>query len=188
MGTAEELGWLSGFKEAKIRVGISYLEKLGYLRRRYNVPSSLNVRLSSSNHRNSNPVDDSQRALLQQLKRRSPIRFLEFCREFNLAPHRLMEQLIDFQSDGYLRYWGAEDLLLVELFKDSDLLAATSEDELGFADYKERKFRQIDQVQRYAREKECRGRLVRTYFGEPIEADYRCGSCDLCDPNIRLVE
>ena len=188
MGTAEELGWLSGFKEAKIRVGISYLEKLGYLRRLNNVPSSLNVRLSSSNHRISNPADDSQRALLQQLKRRSPIRFLEFCREFSQSPHRLMEQLIDFQSDGYLRYWGAEDLLLVELFKDSDLLAATSEDELGFTDYKERRFRQIDQVQRYAREKECRGRLVRNYFGEPIAADYRCGSCDLCDPNIRLVE
>ena len=41
MATAEELQWLSGFKEAKIRVGISYLEKLGFLRRRYNVPSSL---------------------------------------------------------------------------------------------------------------------------------------------------
>ncbi len=188
MGTAEELGWLSGFKDAKIRVGISYLEKLGYLRRRYNVPSRLNVRLSSSNNHVSKPASESQQMLLQQLRRKSPVHFLEFCREFSLPPHRLMEQLIDFQNDGYLKYWGTEDLLLIELFKDSDLLEATSAEELGFADYKEHKFRQIDQVQRYAREKECRGRLVRTYFGEPIEADYRCGSCDLCDPNIRLVE
>ena len=99
-----------------------------------------------------------------------------------------MEQLIDFQNDGYLRYWGAEDLLLIELFKDSDLLAAASADELGFADYQGRKYRQIDQVERYAREKKCRGRLVREYFGEPVEAAYRCNSCDLCDSSIRRVE
>lgn len=184
MGTAEELEWLSGFKEAKIRVGISYLEKLGYLRRRYNVPSKLNVRLSHTSY----PANESKRESLQQLRRKSPIHFLEFCREFSLLPHRLMEQLIDFQNDGYLRYWGAEDLLLIELFKDSDLLAATSADELGFADYQERRYRQIDQVERYAREKRCRGRLVREYFGEPVEADYRCNSCDLCDSSIRLVE
>ena len=188
MGTAEELVWLSGFKEAKIRVGISYLERLGFLRRRYNVPSRLNVRLSSPNTPAANPANESQRALLRQLRRKSPINFLDFCREFNLLPHSLMEQLIDFQNDGYLRYWGAEDLLLIELFKDSDLLAAASADELGFADYQGRKYRQIDQVERYAREKNCRGRLVREYFGEPVEMDYRCGSCDLCTPGVRLVE
>ena len=188
MGTAEELVWLSGFKEAKIRVGISYLEKLGYLRRRYNVPSRLNVRLSSPNSTAANPASESQRALLRQLRRKSPINFLDFCREFSLTPHSLMEQLIDFQNDGYLRYWGAEDLLLIELFKDSDLLAAASADELGFADYQGRKYRQIDQVERYAREKNCRGRLVREYFGEPVEVDYRCDSCDLCTPGVRLVE
>ena len=188
MGTAEELVWLSGFKEAKIRVGISYLEKLGYLRRRYNVPSRLNVRLSSPNSTAANPASETQRALLRQLRRKSPINFLDFCREFSLTPHSLMEQLIDFQNDGYLRYWGAEDLLLIELFKDSDLLAAASADELGFADYQGRKYRQIDQVERYAREKNCRGRLVREYFGEPVEVDYRCGSCDLCTPGVRLVE
>ena len=98
-----------------------------------------------------------------------------------------MEQLIDLQNDGYLTYWGTEDLLLIELFQDSDLLAATSADEMKFTDYLERKYRQIDQVERYAREKDCRGRLVRDYFGEPVEANYRCGSCDLCDPSIRLV-
>ena len=72
--------------------------------------------------------------------------------------------------------------------KDSDLLAATSADELRFADYRLRRYRQINQVERYAREKDCRGRLVREHFGDPVEADYRCNSCDLCDSSIRLVE
>ena len=47
MFAAEELEWLSGFNEWKIRVGISYLEKLGFLRRLYNVPSKLSVRNES---------------------------------------------------------------------------------------------------------------------------------------------
>ena len=135
------------------------------------------------------PANESQRALLHQLRRKSPINFLEFCRKFSLPPHSLMEQLIDFsERREHLRYWGSEDLLLIELFKDSDLLAAASADELGFADYQGRKYRQVDQVERYAREKNCRGRLVREYFGEPVKADYRCGSCDLCSPDVRLVE
>ena len=72
--------------------------------------------------------------------------------------------------------------------RDSDLLAPTSTDELRFADYQVRKYRQIDQVERYAREKDCRGRLVREHFGDPVEADYRCNSCNLCDTSIRLVK
>ena len=98
-----------------------------------------------------------------------------------------MEQLIDLQSAGYLRYWGTEDLMLIELLEDSDLFASMSADQMGFEDYLRIKNRQIDQIVFYALAEGCRGRLVREYFGETIEADYRCGSCDLCDPNLRLV-
>ena len=113
MGTAEELVWLSGFKEAKIRVGISYLEKLGYLRRRYNVPSRLNVRLSSPNSTAANPASESQRALLRQLRRKSPINFLDFCREFSLTStqshgttHRFSERRIPevLGSGGFIAH------------------------------------------------------------------------------------
>ena len=77
-----------------------------------------------------------------------------------------MEQLIDLQGEGYLRYWGTEDLTLIELLEDSDLFASMSADQMGFEDYLRSKNRQIDQIVFYALAEGCRGRLVREYFGE----------------------
>ena len=183
MIAADELEWLSDFKETKIRVGISYLEKLGFLRRWYNLPSKLSVRITSSRATN-----DSQRMFLRQLSSRSPVTVMDFCREFDLRPDRLMEQLVDLQSDGYLRYWGPEELMLIKLLRDSDLFASISEDQMGFEDYLHRKRRQIDQIVLYALANACRGRLVLQYFGESVAADYRCGNCDRCNPMYQLAE
>ena len=188
MIAADELEWLSSFKEAKIRVGISCLEKLGFLRRLYNVPAKLSVRTSSFADRTGEIADESQRELLHRLQSRSELQVLDFCRDFDLRPDWLMEQCVDLQSVGYLRYWGAEDLMLIELLQDSDLFASISEDQMGFEDYLRGKRRQIDQIVFYALAAGCRGQLVRKYFGETVEADYRCGNCDLCNPTYQLVK
>ena len=179
---------LSGFNTDKIRVGLSHLEKHGFLRRLYNVPSKLSVRtrpLEAS--LTAEIADESQKILLRHLRSLSELNVLDFCRGLNLRPDQLMEQLIDLQSAGNLRYWGTEDLVLIELLEDSDLFASMSEDEMGFEDYLRRKHHQIDEIVSYALAEGCRGRLVREYFGETIEVDYRCGSCDRCDPSLRLA-
>ena len=188
MFVQEELEWLSGFNDGKIRVGLSHLEKLGFLRRLYDVPSKLSLRTRSSRSgEDTRVVDESQRTLLSYLHSQSELHIINFCRERNLRPDRLMEQLIDLQGEGYLRYWGTEDLTLIELLEDSDLFASMSADQMGFEDYLRSKNRQIDQIVFYALAEGCRGRLVREYFGETVEADYRCESCDLCDSSLRLV-
>ena len=188
MFAAEELEWLSRFNDGKIRVGISHLEKLGFLRRLYNVPSKLSVRTRPFEASLTEEIaDESQKTLLRHLRSQSELNVLDFCRGLNLRPDQLMEQLIDFQSAGYLRYWGTEDLTLIELLEDSDLFASMSADQMGFEDYLLGKNRQIDQIVFYSLAEGCRGCLVREYFGETIESDYRCGSCDRCDPNLRLV-
>ena len=179
---------LSDFNADKIRVGISHLEKLGFLRRLYNVPSKLSVRTRPLEFSPTAEIaDESQKILLRHLHSQSELNVLDFCRGLNLRPDYLMEQLIDLQSAGYLRYWGTEDLMLIELLEDSDLFDSMSADQMGFEDYLHIKNRQIDQIVFYALAEGCRGRLVQEYFGETVEADYRCGSCDLCDPNLRLV-
>ncbi|RKU10348.1 RecQ family ATP-dependent DNA helicase [Candidatus Poribacteria bacterium] len=188
MFAAEELEWLSSFNDSKIRVGISHLEKLGFLRRLYNVPSKLSVRIRPFEYGLTEEIaDESQKTLLRHLRAKSELNVLDFCRELNLRPDQLMEQLIDLQSAGYLRYWGAEDLTLIELLEDSDLFASMSADQMGFEDYLRIKNRQIDQIVFYALAEGCRGRLVREYFGEAVAADYRCESCDRCDPSLRLA-
>ena len=188
MFAAGELEWLSRFNDNKIRVGISYLEKLGFLRRLYNVPSKLSVRTRPfESSLTAEIADESQKILLHHLCPLSELNVLDFCRGLNLRPDQLMEQLIDLQSAGYLRYWGTEDLTLIELLTDSDLFASMSADQMGFEDHLLIKNRQIDQIVFYSLAEGCRGRLVREYFGETIEADYRCGSCDHCDPSLRLA-
>ena len=187
MFAAEDLE-RNDFNADKIRVGINHLEKHGFLRRLYNIPSKLSVRtrpLESS--LTAEIANESQKILLRYLHSQSELNVLDSCRKMDLRPDYLMEQLIDLQSAGYLRYWGAEDLMLIELLEDSDLFASMSADQMGFEDYLLRKNRQIDQIVFYALAEGCRGRLVREYFGETIEADYRCGSCDHCDPSLRLV-
>ena len=188
MFAAEELEWLSSFNDSKIRVGISHLEKLGFLRRLYNVPSKLSVRMRPfESSLIAEIADESQKTLLHHLRSLSELNVLDFCRALNLRPDQLMEQLIDLQSAGYLRYWGTEDLVLIELLEDSDLFASMSADQMGFEDYLLGKNRQIDQIVFYALAEGCRGRLVREYFGETIEADYRCESCDCCDPTLQIA-
>ena len=188
MFVQEELEWSSGFNDGKIRVGLSHLEKLGFLRRLYDVPSKLSVRTRSSRYNeDTRVVDESQRTLLNYLHSRSELHIIDFCRERDLRPDKLMEQLIDLQGEGYLRYWGTEDLTLIELLEDSDLFTSMSADQMGFEDYLRSKNRQIDQIVFYTLAEGCRGRLAREYFGETVEADYRCERCDLCDSTLRLV-
>ncbi len=176
------------FNADKIRVGINHLERHGFLRRLYNVPSRLSVRTRPLEFSLTTEIaDESQKTLLRHLRSRSELNVLDFCRGLNLRPDQLMEQLVDLQSAGHLRYWGTEDLVLIELLEDSDLFASMSADQMGFEDYLRSKNRQIDQIVFYALAEGCRGRLVREYFGETVEADYRCERCDLCDSSLRLV-
>ena len=166
----------SGVEESKIRVGIGYLEKLGFLQRMYNIPSGISVKLIKDSNGRSRVLDD--------LRDQSEIRVIDFCQKHNLHPNELIEELTDLQSDGYLRYTGAEDTMLAELYHGSRLLENISEDKIGGKEYIQNKRHQLDQMIRYARTDKCRGQVVRQYFGESVSSDYRCNICDICDPNL----
>ncbi len=162
--------------ESKIRVGISYLEKLGFLQRMYNIPSGISVnRIKDAN---------SQSGILGHLKNQPKIRVVDFCREHNLAPSELIEALTDLQSDGHLRYTGAEDTMLIELYHGSHLLKNISEEKVGEKQYIQNKRYQLDQMILYARTDKCRGQVVRQYFGEGVSGNYQCNLCDICDPSL----
>ena len=165
--------------ESRIRVGISYLEKLGFLQRMYNIPSSISVKL----------IKDSNGAsrVLDSLRDQPKIRVIDFCQENNLHPNQLIEELTDLQSDGYLRYTGAEDTMLIELYHGSKLFENISEDRIGEKQYIQNKRYQLDQMILYARTDQCRGQVVRQYFGEHVDSDYRCNICDICDPSLLSV-
>ena len=162
--------------ESKIRVGISYLEKLGFLQRLSNIPSSISVDLIKDSNGGAQVLDS--------LRDQSKIQVIDFCQEHNLHPNELIEELTDLQSDGYLRYSGAENTMLIELYHGSKLFDNISEEKIGGRQYIQNKRYQLDQMILYARTDSCRGKMVRQYFGEDVDSDYRCNLCDICDPSL----
>ena len=175
----EELEWMGGGNQTKTFVSLSYLEKLGFLKRWYNVPSQLSVRFRSSWTQETEPTDAAQQELLRQL--RSGIKtILELCEAVARNPKVIMEDLAELQSEGYIQYWGQEDLLLIELLEDSQMLSTLTDEQIEVGDYVRRKQSQIDRMIVYALETTCRMRVIRDYFDESIDEDYQCGTCDLC--------
>lgn len=165
--------------EGKIRVGIGYLEKLGFLQRLYNLPSNISVDLIADSNGESRVLDS--------LRNQPEIQLIDFCQEHRLQPNQLIEELTDLQSNGYLRYSGAEDTMLIELYHGSKLFDNISEEKIGGKQYIQNKQYQLDQMILYARTDSCRGKVVRQYFGERVDSDYRCNLCDICDPSLLNV-
>ena len=176
----DELEWMSGAKGTKVHVCLSYLEKLGFLKRWYNLPSQLSVRFRGSWVEKAEPAEAVQRELLRQLRGGKLKTILELCEAMGQNPKVIMENLAELQSDGYIQYWGQEDLLLIELLEDSQMLSTLTDEQIEVGDYVRRKQSQIDQMVVYALETTCRMRVIRDYFGEHVEENYRCGTCDLC--------
>ena len=172
----DELELEVSYKIAKIQVGLAYLEKLGFLKRWHNVPSQISVRLRTQ------PTDETsgQSELYTHLRQRRMTDILSFCRDLELSPRRVMEQLAELQSEGHLQYWGKDDLMLIELIKDSEFLSSLSEEQMGLGDYVKYKRSRIDKMVRYAAADACRTKFIRDYFGEEVPEDYRCGTCDNC--------
>ncbi|MDE0469641.1 MAG: RecQ family ATP-dependent DNA helicase [Candidatus Poribacteria bacterium] len=182
--SSDELEWMSGAKGTKVLVCLSYLEKLGFLKRWYNVPSQLSVRFRGPWMEEAEPADTEQRHLLRLLRGGKMRTVLELSETVGLNPKAIMEQLAELQSDGYIQYWGQEDLLLIELLEDSEVLSTLTDEQIEVGDYVRRKQSQIDQMVVYALEATCRMRLIRDYFGESIDENYRCGTCDLCQTQV----
>jgi len=184
---SNELEWMSGFKMTKIQGCLSYLEKLGFLKRWYNVPSQLAVTFRAFRTDTTAPVDAGQQELLNHLRAGKLTTILEFCEAVRLNPKQIMEQLAELQSEGYIHYWGQEDLMLIELLHDSELFSTLTDEQIEVGDYILRNHRQIDKVVFYALEATCRVRVIRDYFGEEVDENYRCGTCDLCQHQPKPV-
>ena len=173
----DELAWRIGFKDTKLQVGLSYLEKMGVIKRWNNLPSRVSV-VFRSQPKNSN---SEQNKLYSQLHQQRVTDILGFCQTLELSPKSVMEQLAELQNEGHLQYWGKDDLMLIELLQDSEFFSSISEEQMGLGDYIKHRKSRIDQMVYYATSNDCRMKVIRDYFSEEVQEDYRCGNCDRCD-------
>ncbi len=172
----EELAWRIGFKDTKLQVGLSYLEKLGFIKRWNNLPSRVSVAFRSQ------PGDTNfeQSKLYSQLRQQRVTNILSFCQTLELSPKSVMEQLVELQNEGHLQYWGKDELMLIEIRQDSEFFASISEEQMGLGDYVKHRKSRIDKMVYYATSEGCRMKIIRDYFGEEVSENYRCNNCDRC--------
>jgi ATP-dependent DNA helicase RecQ len=166
-----DLEWQTGLDNTKLTVGLSHLQRLGFIRQHPHICREVKITVQG----------DSEFAKAV-MKIGGTIDTREFCRAHQISPAEWMAQLYDAQWRGELHFYGVENCWLVECLRPSAELAAITEAQLGMHDLEKQKHRQLEQMWFYAIWRDCRERFIRRYFSETMTKKDRCGRCDNCNP------
>jgi ATP-dependent DNA helicase RecQ len=90
--------------------------------------------------------------------------------------------LVLLKRHGLVREYrgGAWERLLDQRLTDVDLSA-------DLTDYEQRRLQdraKLRAMVAYCQSAQCRARFILQYFGEPVEEDWSCGHCDMCDQPV----
>ncbi|MCE5314576.1 MAG: RecQ family ATP-dependent DNA helicase [Armatimonadota bacterium] len=169
--------------ETQIRVAISILEEIGLVRRHPDIPMTSTIGLPSA------PSVDPElakfvKAAKIRLGQRISIETMNLSSHTKIAPHALEEKLLDWQSKGFLTYWGSGRVMLLER------LPAPRDSKRRLNDflsrYAQMQESRVENMFNYAETRHCRHDTIANHFGEPVIA--RCACCDNCSPQKRPSE
>lgn len=181
-----EIEWQSGCDQTKIRVVLSYLQRLGFIQQHPNISRVLNINNVSQAENPPLPPPGMGIDLSGLPKLTPQIETLHYCQQQQMSPLSLMEHLYDARWQGLLQFYGAEDCQLIECLRPSQELQGVTEDQLGMKDFERQKQRQLDQMILYAITPNCRQQVIRSYFGEKTGNPGACETCDVCNPALRI--
>jgi ATP-dependent DNA helicase RecQ len=172
---------LPGEDDTLVRVGLSMLERVGLLRRHFDIPEAATLTLSGAP---APSADAAQIAALAGLQPGEPLEvdLLLLAERAGWSPADLDGQLLLWHDAGFLRYRGGPRQVLIEqLPAPADV--AQRIDEL-LADYQSRQIQRVEAVAAYARASQCRHRTIASHFGQKLA---RCKTaCDICAPQPSL--
>ncbi|MEI7771393.1 MAG: RecQ family ATP-dependent DNA helicase [Chloroflexales bacterium] len=172
---------LPGDDDTLVRVGLSMLERVGLLRRHFDIPETASLSLTGAPPPD---VDAEQIAALAGLGAGvwQEVDLLLLAERAGWPPADLEGELLRWHDAGYLRYRGGPRQVLIEQLAAPPDVAARIDALL--ADYQERQIQRVDAVATYARASECRHRSIAAHFGQRLA---RCKTaCDICAPNLGL--
>jgi ATP-dependent DNA helicase RecQ len=175
-----DLEWQTGLDNTKLNVGLSHLQRLGFIRQHPHICREVKVSVHDVN----TPDSEFVAAII---KAGGTINTREFCRAHQVSPAEWMARLYDAQWRGELHFYGVEDCWLVECLRPSAELAAITEAQLGMHDLERQKQRRLEQMLLYAITPDCRELVIRRYFGEAMAEKDRCGRCDNCNPTHKTI-
>jgi ATP-dependent DNA helicase RecQ len=184
-------------EETRIRVAISILEDIGMARRHPDIPMTATISITTpspggegrgegatsapdlSTLNSSLPAfsDFAQAARLKPNQRIS-IETMELSRRTGIAPDVLEERLLDWQSAGYLTYWGSGRTMLIERLPAPKDAKHRLEDFI--TQYARVQEARVEEVFRYAETHKCKHDTIANHFGEPVIEN--CTACDNCSP------
>lgn len=183
----DELYWQLRLDETKIRVGISHLERLGLIQRLPDVESQVILQLAADATEAAlgQLLEESHRgkqrllqALLDHARTNHLLELIPFCRQHHFAPLSVVNMLYDLEFEKAITLRHGKRGLLVKIIQPLSRPKRLSLAELGLQEYRQHRYRQLEQMLQYAEASTCRLRFIRKYFGEQVTAD--CGRCDNC--------
>jgi ATP-dependent DNA helicase RecQ len=168
---------LPGEDDTLVRVGLSMLERVGLLRRHFDLPESATLTLTGAEA----PDDEAARvAELAGLAAGAPqeVDLLLLAEQAELSPAALEAALLGWHDAGFLRFRGGLRQPLIELLPAPSDVAERIDKLLR--DYRERQEQRVEAMAGYARTTECRHRALAAHFGQRL-APCRT-NCDICAP------
>jgi ATP-dependent DNA helicase RecQ len=168
---------LPGEDDTLVRVGLSVLERVGLLRRHFDMPERATLTLTG------HPAPDdlaAQVAELAGLATGAPVDvdLLLLAERVGLGPDELEARMLEWHDSGFLRYRGGPRQPLLELLPAPPDVAARIDSLLR--DYKARQEQRVEAMGAYARAVECRHRALAAHFGQRLAP---CkNACDICAP------
>jgi len=172
---------LPGDDDTLVRVGLSMLERVGLLRRHFDIPETASLSLTGA------PPPEAAAAQIAALAGLEAggwqeVDLLLLAKQAGWSPANLEGDLLRWHDAGYLRYRGGPRQVLIEQLAAPPDVAARIDALLS--DYQERQIQRVDAVATYAKASECRHRSIAAHFGQRLA---RCKTaCDICAPNLGL--
>jgi ATP-dependent DNA helicase RecQ len=168
---------LPGDDDTLIRVGLHMLERVGLLRRHFDLPETAVITLTGA------PPPDAAAERVAAIAGLRPGEALEvdlllLAERADLPPSDLEGALLHWHDMGFLRYrGGVRQVLLEQLSAPADV--AERIDQL-LAAYRRSQEQRIEAMAAYARTNKCRHRTLAEHFGQSLA---RCKTgCDICAP------
>jgi ATP-dependent DNA helicase RecQ len=172
---------LPGDDDTLVRVGLSMLERVGLLRRHFDIPETASLTLTGA------PPPDADAEQIAELAGLSAgawqeVDLLLLAERAGWPPPNLEGALLRWHDAGYLRYRGGPRQVLIEQLSPPADVAERIDTLL--ADYQERQIQRVDAVAAYARASQCRHSAIAAHFGQRLA---RCKTaCDICAPQLAL--
>ncbi len=157
----------------KVRMGLSVLERKGFVHRYPDVWTGISVHVE-----NAQPQDSLDETLLALFAQQSDWSLLKLTHAANVPLGEVVQQLYDMEFRGQVSIRGDGRALMFELLSNSEKLSETTDDTIGLEALRDSRDSKLRSMLDYAATNDCRAMFIQRYFGESdLEP---CGRCDRC--------